>query len=169
MGSSVRAQASKSGYKYAPEVAARNKAQGRADFWRDASRVAEWKTKHRRPNLSPNTLQRLSEAARARNHLGEFRCTGHTDETRKKMSATRMRAADKRLSFAPRGHPLRKEYTWLVGEVGKEEALRIILDEVERLPAFEKQLLRVQAGSGVVRKVAAPTKNYDYALGGASS
>lgn len=163
---SIRCRARLKGLRLGRVVAERIRAEGRAAFWADPIRVARWKAKHRRASLSPRTLERLAESARHYNRLGTFRCTGHTEEARKKMSVTRLRKADERLSFAPRGHPLRKEYKWLVGEVGKNEALRIILDEIERLPAFEKQMLKVQAGASLVRKTATPSKAYGQTLGG---
>lgn len=162
----VHDRARRNGLRLNPEAAARNTKAGRQAFWSDAARVERWSAKHRRHNLSPETLERHRLTAIARIRSGDFGCKGHSKETRKKLSAVHLARADRRLSFAPRGHPLREEYRKLTLVFGKQEALRIILDEVGRLPDFEKQMLRVQAGATLSRKFEPPKTGYSYTLGG---
>lgn len=167
----VTSRSRQMGWRLSPEAAARNKQEGRRAFWGDPRRAEAWKAKHRREQLSPETLEIHRQRALARHAVGDFvfRCVGHAEETRKKMSASHKRRADCRLSFAPRGHPLRAEYKQLVRLLGKQDARRLIEEEIARLSTFERQLLRVQGGAALTRKISVPSKSYAHALGQASS
>jgi hypothetical protein len=109
----------------------------------------------------PRHLARLAELGRA-NIKAAF-----TPKARANWRAARARANFKRtetmLAWCP--PRLRDQYRKLLkrGDMRAAKARAIIEPQIT---PFDRQLMKVRAGAGISMKVAAPSRSYDYTLGG---
>lgn len=163
-----RSRASNLGASLAPEAVLLNRKEGRDAFRSDPAKAAARSKKLSRC-FTDERRRGLSERMRGNKlAVGAWEGKEYPASAKALISAIRSRQFAQQIGL-PRGHPMRQLYHQLMRKIGAEEARRIIKDEIARLPTTDQQIIRLQLGASIARKIEVPTKNYDYAAGGASS
>lgn len=164
----VNLRASFLGATMAPDAVRRHRRDGLGIFYSDAERLAIRAAKYSR-TFGPERRRALAEKMRGNKRaVGSWDGKTYPESAKRLISAIRSRQHAKAIGV-PRDHPMRAIYVQLRQKVGADEARRIFRDELARLPAFEQQMLKVQLGGTLSRKIETPTKTYNYTLGGVSA
>lgn len=141
--SALRQKCKTLGIRRDPEVKKRLQAEGRAAFYADPAKRAQW-VRRKREAVSPEQVAKLVE----RNRCGRWnkgRSHNTTPEHRQKLRAANYRRWAREIGLPP-GHPLRDDYHRWVAQLGAAEARRIIAEEIARLPKHERQIIKLQLG-----------------------